>query len=128
MSSLVPQYILERGNYAREYRRRSSCISRGSSTSSHHYNSAAKERTMSIASSSDGHLADGEGEMSTGVDLDSYQLGLLSVGHHNNAHLVLAATPFSRHSLNSPLDPSMRLTSDGADDEYSRLRIPRNAS
>ncbi|KAJ1866153.1 hypothetical protein LPJ78_002070 [Coemansia sp. RSA 989] len=33
MSATIPQYILDRGDYAREYRRRSSCISRTSDSS-----------------------------------------------------------------------------------------------
>ncbi|KAJ2061305.1 hypothetical protein GGI17_003155 [Coemansia sp. S146] len=116
MSPHIPNYILERGNYAREYRRRSSCLSRGSNASAHSYTPATRDTMSSnTTSSNDVHFAYGDEELSSSVDLDNYQLGL-------------TLAPFSRHSINSPLESSMRQSNESSGDEYMRLKTPRNAS
>ncbi|KAJ2895404.1 hypothetical protein GGI21_005157 [Coemansia aciculifera] len=113
MSPNIPNYILERGNYAREYRRRSSAISRGSTSSTHSYTPALRDPMSSsnTAIPNDMHLAFGDDEVSSSFDLDHYQLGP-------------ASALSSRHSLN----PTLRQSNDSSSDEYTRLKIPRNAS
>ncbi|KAJ2335024.1 hypothetical protein GGI00_001574 [Coemansia sp. RSA 2681] len=116
MSSHIPNYILERGNYAREYRRRSSTISRGSTSSAHSYTPALKETVPSISTSSnDTHVAFSDEELSSNFDLDNYQIDLTSA-------------PCFRHSVNSPSYSTLRQSSDSSSDDYARLKIPRNAS
>ncbi|KAJ2240356.1 hypothetical protein GGI13_007697 [Coemansia sp. RSA 455] len=116
MSPHIPNYILERGNYAREYRRRSSCLSRGSNSSAHSYTPATRDMMSSNTTlPNDMHFGYGDEELSSSVDLDNYQLGL-------------TLAPFSRHSINSPLESSLRQSSESSPDDYARLKTPRNAS
>ncbi|KAJ1824792.1 hypothetical protein GGH91_000496 [Coemansia sp. RSA 2671] len=117
MSPHIPNYILERGHYAREYRRRSSCLSRGSSSSAHSYASPAKETmTSNTTSSNDTNFGYGDEELLSSFDLDNYNLG------------STPAEPFSRHSLGSPPEFSLRQAADSSGDDYTRLKLPRNAS
>ncbi|KAJ2813954.1 hypothetical protein FBU31_007380, partial [Coemansia sp. 'formosensis'] len=116
MCSHIPNYILERGNYAREYRRRSSCLSRGSNSSSQSYTPATRDTMSSNTTpSNDMHFAYGDEELPSHVDLGYYQL-----------EPTLA--PSSRHSLNVPLESSLRQSNDSSGDEYVRLKTTRNAS
>ncbi|KAJ2747193.1 hypothetical protein GGI20_000714 [Coemansia sp. BCRC 34301] len=116
MSQHIPNYILERGNYAREYRRRSSCISRGSNSSGHSGALALRDTMSSnTALLNDMHSAYSDEEPSSNFDLDNYQLGP-------------TAAPYFRHSVNSPSESSLRQSNDSTGDELARLKIPRNAS
>ncbi|KAJ1797633.1 hypothetical protein LPJ56_000320 [Coemansia sp. RSA 2599] len=72
MQSNIPQYILERGTSAREYRRRSSCVSR-SSNSSMNQPRVQKDGEVSSPRASGRFDAEGGGLVDT-EDLGNYKL------------------------------------------------------
>ncbi|KAI8326496.1 hypothetical protein GQ54DRAFT_294737 [Martensiomyces pterosporus] len=130
----IPHFILERGDFARENRRRSSCVSRTSSSSLSHISQSSSSSSSSsfgsfvrprdIISALDAYGGASHHQDTTDdipcYDLDNYQLGCLP------PPLPPRSDSAQRHSLltSSDADPNKQIS----DDRVIRIQHPRNAS